>query len=332
MTVMPKKLQIMKLKELARSYGVAEDLIDWEAEVDKRLTYTENLHRLLPLIRSLAKEPAQATEYDKLEKDIERLTKEKQKLREKLEKAVLPERRKYEEYKKRIGEEKKEVSEMEERLEEFRKDVEQATLPELFTFFETEKPPEITTEEWDRRREIIHRELVKRKVPKSPVTHEFMRPVTMWQGIPVPEEMKFWYDPTEKRFYRDTKPIKPEDISKALRTLIKPIKPKEKKMKITPVYEETVITKVPTKDISILYKVDWVTMPASVRLKPVVVMFYSFMKLWAVRLFSVYNLKELLPEQMENVIDSAIAEFVKKAPNDLDELIDALEPYTDFKV
>ena len=255
MAVMPKSLQIKMLKELCESYGVPTDLIDWEAEVDETLSFEENRAKILPLIKSLAQEPEMVTEYDELKADIERLRRENEKLRKKLEEATLPEKRKYErmirEYKKRIEQLEKqkeelereirrmrelmpeelerkrreELSEIERRLEEFREALPEYSIAELLASLKARKPPEITNEEWERRMELIRKELERRGVPKSPVTGEFMQPVTEWHGVKVPPEMRFWYSPTEERYYRDGKPVTPEAITRALRQVLKPVAP-----------------------------------------------------------------------------------------------------------
>ena len=257
--IMPKSLQIKMLKDLCRSYGVDPDLVDWEAEVDETLSYQENMQRILPTIKSLAEEPEMVTEYDELKADIERLESENEKLRKRLEKATLPEKYKYErmirEYKERIEQlqkqrddlerkieemrglmpeelEKKrreEMSEIERRLEEFREALPESSIRELLASLKTPKPPEITNEEWEKRMNLIREELARRGVPKSPVTGEYMEPVTTWRGATVPPEMRFWYSPTEERYYRDGKPTTPDAITRALKAVIKPVAPEIRK-------------------------------------------------------------------------------------------------------
>jgi len=351
MSVMSKELQIKKLKEVARSMGVDPDLIDWEAEVDEKLSYKENYERVLPLIEALSPEPTYASEYEEMLRDIERLKEENRKLRERLEKATLPEKRKYEkmieEYKKKIEElerqrdelrrllpeelerkRREELSEIERRLEEFEESVKRATTSELLASLKLRKPPEITVEEWSKRMEIIKKELERRGVPKSPLTGEFLEPVTEWKGIPIPPEYKFYYSPLEERYYRDSKPITPDVIERAVRRFVKPIKPVEVVAKPPEVYEEMVILpKAPKEDISILYVIDYLKLPKDVLANPLVQMFMSMMLAEAIKTYSKYDLRDLTEDEWNDVVDKAIIEFSKKAPGDIDNLVRLLKPY-----
>ena len=355
---MPKELQIKKLKEVARSMGVDPDLIDWEAEVDEKLSYKENYERVLPLIEALSPEPTYASEYEEMLRDIERLQEENRKLRERLEKATLPEKRKYErmieEYKKKIEElerqrdelrrllpeelerkRREELSEIERRLEEFEESVKRATTSELLASLKLQKPPEITVEEWSKRMEIIKKELERRGVPKSPLTGEFLEPVTEWKGIPIPPEYKFYYDPVAERYYRNGKEVRPEYIERLIRGYVRPITPAppryRRERRIEEIPPGTVVT--PTRypelvNISILYRVDYVNLPEEVKKNPVVGMFLAMMLSEAIRTYSKYELRDLTEQEMHTVIDRAIVEFTNKAPEDIRNLVKALKQYT----
>jgi len=131
---------------------------------------------------------------EQLEKQKEELEREIRRMRELMPEELERKRR-------------EELSEIERRLEEFREALPEYSIAELLASLKARKPPEITNE------------------PKSPVTGEFMQPVTEWHGVKVPPEMRFWYSPTEERYYRDGKPVTPEAITRALRQVLKPVAP-----------------------------------------------------------------------------------------------------------
>ncbi len=179
--------------------------------------------------------PVSAPEMEELEfwkRRAEELEKE-------LKKAVSPKvyeelKRELERVKKRLEEREREIEELKrygvreeikEQTKEFEEIIKEYPTDELVASWyalET-KPPELSEEEWLARREAIRRELERRKVPKSPITGNFLEPVREWKGIRVPVEMRFWYDPIERRFYRDGRPVTPETIEKAIRMLLKPV-------------------------------------------------------------------------------------------------------------
>ncbi|MEM3207296.1 MAG: hypothetical protein QXQ87_04605 [Halobacteria archaeon] len=69
---MNKALQIQNLRALAKSHGVADDLIDWEAEVDASLTFPENKNILLQKIMAMSRDEDKKFHPAKVSSNLEK--------------------------------------------------------------------------------------------------------------------------------------------------------------------------------------------------------------------------------------------------------------------
>lgn len=326
-----------KIKKLAEEMGIPDPETwvqnNWDL-VDSTLTYSENLARLEAEVYTYGREEYLPKEMEELEYWKERAEKLEEQLKtaftleekRELEKKIKELRRKLEEKEKEIAKLSERVlpEHVVERISEFEKTIREASTEELISsleLLEKERPPEMSEEEWVSRINAIKRELERRGVPKSKTTGKFLIPVAEWKGIPVPPEMRLWYDPYEKRYYRDGKPVTPEYIDRAIRQLLKPIEVVPAVPAAPPLPPEEEI--IPAK----LYRLRFEKLPSHVREHYLVKMLENYAKIGAIELFSKYNLSELTEDEYKKVLDYAIDMFISKAPTDIDDLVALLEEY-----
>lgn len=341
------------IKKLAEEMGIPDPETwvqnNWDL-VDSTLSYSENLARLESEVYTYGREAYMPEELEEMEfwkKRAEELEKQLKHAFTLEQKRELE--RKIRELKHKLKRKEAEIErlrqraipeEEREKLLEYEDMLKDASIEELLTsleLLEKEIPSEMSERELQMRINAIKKELTRRGVPRSKATGRFLRPMTEWKGYPVPPEMRFWYDPYERRYYRDNKPVTPEQIDKAMRQLLKPIEQEMKAYRKAPRQVREVImpdfleeeAKRLEPAVQILYRVRFEKLPPQVREHYLVKMFEQYSIIEAIQRFSKYRLEDLTESEYHDVLDYAIDTFVSKAPGDIYELADLLKDYVE---